>query len=421
MESARSARCKGEAVGACVLRILLLNQTFYPDVAATAQLLGDLAVALVEAGHEVTVVASRRGYDDAGNRFSAREVWRGVKIIRVGSTGFGKAAKWRRALDFGSFLAACGLRLAWLPRFDVVVALTSPPLISVFGAALARWRKSRFVYWVMDFNPDEAVAAGWLREGSLATRLLERLSRFSLTKAHRIVALDRFMADRIVAKGIPRAKISVVPPWSHDDQVRFDREGRERFRRTLGLEGKFVVMYSGNHSPCHPLETLVEAARRMVDDPALVFCFVGWGSEFRKLEAARAGGGLVNVVCLPYQPLAELAGSLSAADLHVVVMGDPFVGLVHPCKIYNILAVGAPILYVGPRPSHLTEILDGLRHPRFWTEAGHGQVERLMKSVAWARRQFGDRERGESCGAGEFGRERLVPRMVGEVERLQES
>ena len=176
------------------MKILLLNQTFYPDVASTAQHLGDLAVALVEAGHDVTVVASRRGYDDTGKRFSAREVWRGVNIIRIGSTGFGKVAKWRRALDFGSFLAACALRLMWLPRFDVVVALTSPPLISVFGAALARWRKSRFVYWVMDFNPDEAVAAGWLRAESLTVRWLERLSRFSLHHAHRIVALDRFMS-----------------------------------------------------------------------------------------------------------------------------------------------------------------------------------------------------------------------------------
>ena len=64
----------------------------------------------------------------------------------------------------------------------------------------------------------------------------------------------------------------------------------------------------------------------------------------------------VNVKCLPYQPLSELSSSLSAADLHVVVMGDEFVGIVHPCKVYNILAVGAPVLYIGPEPSHVTDI-----------------------------------------------------------------
>src|SRR6266699_3329465 len=67
-----------------------------------------------------------------------------------------------------------------------------------------------------------------------------------------------------------------------------------------------------------------------------------------------------NIVCLPYQPLSALAGSLSAADLHVVVMGEPFVGIVHPCKIYNVLAVCAPVLYLGPRPNHVTEILDAM-------------------------------------------------------------
>src|SRR5262249_28730964 len=155
--------------------------------------------------------------------------WRGVRIYRIRSTGFGKTARWRRAADFASFIAFCCWRLLTLPRHDVVVALTSPPLISFLGAWVARLRGSRFCYWVMDFNPGQAIAAGWLRPGSLAARLLERMSRFSLRRAARIIALDRFMRDRIVAKGIAPEKISVIPPWAHDDQVRFDASGRDQF------------------------------------------------------------------------------------------------------------------------------------------------------------------------------------------------
>src|SRR5204863_8804221 len=81
-----------------------------------------------------------------------------------------------------------------------------------------------------------------------------------------------------------------------------------------------------------------------------------------------------NILCLPYQPLAELAGSLSAADLHVVVLGNPFVGLIHPCKIYNALAVGAPILYIGPESSHLSEILAALGS-RVCARLRHGDAE----------------------------------------------
>src|SRR5512133_1110382 len=117
------------------MRILFLNQTFYPDVASTAQHATDLATRLAERGHEVTVVCSRRAYDNPAETYAPREIWRGVRIHRIASTGFGKGARWKRAADFGSFIASCTAQLATLPAFDLVVAMTSPPLISWLGAA----------------------------------------------------------------------------------------------------------------------------------------------------------------------------------------------------------------------------------------------------------------------------------------------
>ncbi len=370
------------------MKILLLNQAFYPDVVSTAQHLSELAWALAERGHQVTVVAGRRAYDEPEKLFPARETWRGVRVFRVFSTRFGKQAKWRRAADFGSFIISCCARLAFLPRHDVVVALTTPPLISFVGAWRAKLWQARFYYWVMDLNPDEAIAAGWLAANSPVGIWLERMSRFSLRRSDRIIALDRFMRDRILAKGIRPEKIVVIPPWSQDDQVRFDTAGREAFRKAHGLQGKFVVMYSGNHSPVHPLDTLMQATERLKDDSSIVFCFIGGGSEFKRVQRWVAEGKRANVLCLPYQPLDRLAASLSAADAHVVVMGGGFAGLVHPCKIYNVLAVGAPVIYIGPTPSHVTEILDALcdTHPQARVQHGElevlaGQIRRLAAST----------------------------------------
>ena len=157
------------------------------------------------------MVTGRRAYDDPDQQFPARENWRGVRIFRVCSTRFGKQAKWRRAADFASFIFSSCARLLFLPRQDVVVALTTPPLISFIGAWRAKLWRAQFVYWVMDLNPDEAIAAGWLRADSFAGRLLERMSRFSLRRADNIIALDRFMRDRIAAKGIAPEKITVHP------------------------------------------------------------------------------------------------------------------------------------------------------------------------------------------------------------------
>src|SRR5690349_17019538 len=241
------------------MKILLLNQAFYPDVVSTAQHLCDLAQGLAQAGHEVTVLCSSRGYDHPDLRLPRRERLNGVGIIRLSCSGFGKGARWRRAADFATFLLSCSARLLLLPHFDLVVGLTSPPLISVLGAMFAKIKGGKFVFWVMDLNPDEAVAAGWLRHGSITERCLSALLRFSLRGSARVIALDDFMKRRLEEKGVPADRISVIAPWSHDDAAGFDAAGRCKFRTEHGLEDKYVVMYSGNHSPCHPLDTLLEA------------------------------------------------------------------------------------------------------------------------------------------------------------------
>ena len=399
------------------MRILLLNQCFQPDVASTAKHLSDFGAGLAERGHQVTAIASRRAYDRPEQRFPATETWHGVDIRRLPATGLGKGAKWKRAVDFGSFSAACTLRLLASPRYDAVVALTSPPLVSYLAAWFCRLRGAKLFYWVMDMNPDEAVAAGWLREGSLPTRALEAMSRFSLRQSHRVIALDRYMRDKIVAKGVPAERVAVIPPWAHDEAVRFDAAGRAKFRAAHGLEGKFVIMYSGNHSPVHPLNTLMEAARQLAADARYVFCFVGGGSEHPKVKKFAAENGLKNILCLPYQPLAELAGSLSAADLHAVVMGNPFVGMIHPCKIYNILTVGAPVLYVGPEPSHLADILAGMGASPHTGRVAHGDT---AGAVAHIHRMAALGTRGEpglfARTAAQFSVHALRPRQIDLLE-----
>jgi colanic acid biosynthesis glycosyl transferase WcaI len=399
------------------MRILLINQAFYPDVVATGQLLTDLALHLAESGHSVTVVTGRRAYDNPEKVFPKQETWRGIRILRVSGTGFGKRARWRRAVDFATFLWSCCWRLIWLPRQEVVVAMTSPPLVSFIGAWYARLRGGRFCYWIMDLNPDEALAAGWLAPGSLAARWLERCSRFSLRHAAKVVVLDRFMEKRILDKGIDAARLVVIPPWSHDSEVRFDPGGRDHFRKLHGLDDKFVVMYSGNHSPCHPLDTILQAAKQLAGNREIAFLFVGGGSQFAKVRQFAMEHSLSNILCLPYQPMDQLAGTLSAADLHLVVMGNPFVGLVHPCKVYNILRVGSPLLYLGPQPSHVSEIIQALDGELSCARAQHGEVDRVIEHIVKLKKKM-VRLGGEHSVplAKRFSKEVLLPQLVATLD-----
>lgn len=399
------------------MKILILNQAFYPDVVATSQHAGDLARALVERGHSVTVISSRRAYDDPQQTFSKEENWDGVEIQRIPCTAFGKGAKWRRALDFASFQLSCFWRLLFTPGQDVVIALTSPPLISFFGALFTALKGGRLVFWVMDLNPDEAIAAGWLNESSIFGRLLKAALQFSLRKSSLVVVLDRFMRRRIEAKAIAAEKILVIPPWSHDDVIRFDAAGKEFFRSEHGLDGKFVVMYSGNHSPCHPLDPVLRAAEKMASDDQIRFCFVGGGSEFAKVKRFASEKRLGNIVCLPYQPFNKLSASLSAADMHMVVMGEPFLGIVHPCKIYNVLSIGMPFLYIGPSESHVTDILQDCPELRAYS-AVPGDVDGIVGHIREACERASSPVAMNDEVPQRFGKESLLPRLIADLERL---
>jgi glycosyltransferase involved in cell wall biosynthesis len=397
------------------MRILLLNEYFHPDVASTAQHSAELALALVREGHDVTVLTGRRCYDGGGQLLPKTETWQGVRIWRVASVGLAKTARWQRALHFASLLLSLAWRLLLLGSFDAVVAMTTPPLISWLAAVFVRWRGGRLIVWVMDLNPDQAVAAGWLREGSLLARLLEGLLLSSLRRADRIAVLDRFVRDRLVRKGVPHAKIEVIPPWAHNAAVRYDPEGRKAFRERHGLGGKFVVMYAGNHSPCHPLDTLLRAAQRLAPNPQIVFCFVGGGSEFQKVKGFARAQDLRSIVCLPYQPLNHLSAALSAADLHVVVMGNRFVGIVHPCKVYNIMSVGIPVLYIGPSESPIADLLSPGSAAAWAYLARHGEEESVVEQILAASRREPTRSPAETQIARRFTQEELLPRMTGLV------
>jgi len=377
-------------------------------VVSTAQHLTDLASELAARGHDVTVLTGDRGYDDPRVRFPRHERWNDVNVIRVPSLSLGKQSKWRRAMGFASFLASCGFRLLTLPRFDVVVALTSPPLISFLATVFVKLKGGRFCFWVMDLNPDEAITAGWLRPDSPLARLLQSMLRYSFMNADRTIVLDRFMKERLLAKGANAERIAIVPPWSHDDAVAYSAPGREAFRHRHGLTDKFVVMYSGNHSPCHPLDTLLNAAIELKTRDDIVFCFVGGGSEHARVRDFAARHQLENVTCLPYQPLDQLSSSLSAADMHVVVMGEAFVGIVHPCKVYNIMSIGAPILYIGPEISHITDLANN-DYPFFFTR--HGDTENVVGKILYGR---GSERRPLNA----FSKHTLLPELIDVIDHL---
>lgn len=353
------------------LRILVFCQVYAPDPTGVGQYMTDACEALASRGHDVTVLTSARAYEDATLRFPRREERAGVHVRRLGLSSFGRRALPVRALAALLFGVQCLFAGALRERPDAVLFTTAPPMIGLFALVVAWMRRASLIFWAMDLNPDQLVALGRLSENSLLARGMRVFNCIVYARCSGLIALDRFMADRLVLAGARRPAAHVCRLWpAVGDLHPVPRETNE-FRARHGLTGRVVVMYSGNQTPSNPLDTLLAAAVALRADNRFRFVFVGGGGLAERIDQTCRGHGLESVLLLPYQPRETLAESLSAGDVHVVSLGDRMVGIIHPCKVYNALAVGRPLLYFGPPTSHVTDLLDG--HEVGWRVA-HGDV-----------------------------------------------
>jgi glycosyltransferase involved in cell wall biosynthesis len=338
--------------------LLVLSQVYPPDPASVGQHLHDAAREMVRRGWRVRVLTSARGYADPSRRYAARETLDGVEVRRIALGSFGKGSLGSRSAGALLFLAQAFVRGLFGPRPTHVLVSTSPPMAPLFGMRLARLRRAPHTFWLMDLNPDQAIATGAVSPRALAARLLERANRAAARSSRAVVALDEFMADRVRERWRLGGRLAVLPPWPLEEHVVPVPHAENPFRTRHGLQGKRVVMYSGNLSPVHPVDTILQAARELRDHPRLAFVFIGDGGARAAVEEAIRRDRLDNAQLLPYQPLADLRYSLSAADVHLVSMGANMVGIVHPCKVYGAMAAARPLLYLGPRRSHVGELVD---------------------------------------------------------------
>ena len=359
-------------------RIVILSQVYVPDPASVGQHVHDLAAELVKRGHEVIVYCSSRGYDKPENRYARSEVIDGVKVHRYSMPVFSKTNMPLRIFGSAWAMIALFFNALFTSKTSLIFYSTSPPLVGVIATLVAGLKRVPKVYWAMDLNPDQLLAMKKLREGSVTHTFLETANRFVLRGADLVIALDRFMADRIRMRPNMNAELLVLPPWSHE-KIDFPLSHADNtFRAEHGLVGKFVVMYSGNHTPANPLDTLLQATLAFKDDDQIRFLFVGGGSGKPQVETHIKEHALKNCISLPYQPIATLRQSLSAGDVHVVSLGSDMVGIIHPCKVYGAMAVARPVLFVGPSPSHISDLIDA---NAFGVHVNHGDVRAAVDAI----------------------------------------
>lgn len=356
---------------------LIISQVYVPDPTSLGQHVADAAEEMARRGYRVVVYAAARGYEDPTKRYLSRETRNGVEVRRLPLSSFGKSSIAVRLLAQSIFLVQAVTRGLFTRKLRGIMVSTSPPFCGLAGVVISLIRRVPLKYWLMDLNPDQMVAMKVLREDSLPVRVFDMINRWTLRRASDVVVLDRFMGERVQRKLDVAGKTRTMPPWPHECGFENIPHAQNPFRQAQSLDGKFVVMYSGNHSPANPIGTLLDAAERLQNDPRLVVICIGGGSGKKEVEE-RVGKGVKNIRSLPYQPFDQLRFSLSAADVHVVSIGDSVVGIVHPCKVYGAMAASRPILLLGPHPCHVSDLIE--QHKIGW-HIMHGDVDGAERAL----------------------------------------
>ena len=329
------------------MHIVFFNRSFHPDNAATGQLLTELAEDLVRThGCRVTVVAGvpldrAKGGGVRGWGLFSRETYRDVQIMRARGTRFDKRRFAGRAANYVSyFLSACwaGLRV---PRPDVVVALTDPPIIGLAAWLAAKRAGAPLVMSYRDLFPEVTVLLKDFHSDAI-NDALQAVNRFLCRSATTVIALGDTMRRRLIDnKGAAPEKTLIIPDWA-DTAAIVPGPRDNAFAAAHGLSGKFVVMHSGNLGLSQGLENLVEAAALLRSAPDVRVVFQGDGVKKAELEARVTQLGLTNVLFLPYAPKEKLGEAFAAADVFIVSLQRGLAGYIVPSKLYGILAAGRP-------------------------------------------------------------------------------
>lgn len=339
-------------------RVVFVNRYFHPDISATSQMLSDVAFGLARAGHEVVVLCSRQCYDDASRVLPARETVRAVDVRRVRTSHFGRGSLLGRALDYASFYLSLLVTLPFvIGRGDLLVTKTDPPLLSIPCAVVARLRGARLVNWLQDVFPEVAEHLGAAPLPAWLLRALRRARDASLQQAHVNVVIGAQMRRYFLARGIDEHRLRVIENWSDAAVVQPRPASSSRLRAAIDAGAAFVVGHSGNLGRAHDVDTLLQAAALLRDEP-FVFLIVGGGAGLQTLRRGVEQHGLgARFRFLPYQPREHLADALAAADAHLVSLQPTLEGFIVPSKIYGILAAGRPALFIGANDGAVGSLL----------------------------------------------------------------
>lgn len=343
--------------------VLFINRVYPPYRGATGRVLRDVAHAMAASGWDVHVLTTGPKKET--------EMDGPVRVTRVKGP-----LKDKDLFSYGIIWAKLFIAGMKMPRPDLIVTMTDPPMLILAGRFLASQKKTRHMHWCQDLYPDLLPSVG-MNVSPPTMQFFRKLSRKSMKKCDKVVTIGRCMAKQITHSGVEPSRVAVIPNWPDIEIVQpandhVGMNGNGTYKPFLVSENavirpveeqvkdespKFRILYAGNIGRVHPVGSILEAAEKLAHRSEIEFCFVGEGPVYDRLAAERAKRALNNVRFLPFQPMAQLRHVLESGDIHLVSMKEEAAGMLVPCKFYSSLAVGRPCIFMGPEDSEIARVI----------------------------------------------------------------
>lgn len=363
-------------------RLLIYAHYYVPDVAATGQILRELAEGMLDE-FCITVICTVPSYtgtvdDKYKDKRYYKETINGVQVFRIRVPEFRKNDKAGRIKNITAYFFGAMQATFKTGKQDYVYSISQPP---IFGGFLGMWGKlikhAKYIYNIQDFNPEQIEAVKYINN-KFILNLLMKCDKFSCKQADKVIVVGRDMVEtlenRFKHQNVPLH--CFINNWIDEKSIYplpKDNENVTAFKKRYGLDGKFVIMYSGNIGLYYDLEQLIKVIRKFckittkdelleksaitADGREVVFAFVGTGGILEQLISYKERHHMDNVVFIPYQSEENLIYSLNAGDVHWCVNAKGIKGVSVPSKCYGIMAVGKPILGVLENGSEASLIL----------------------------------------------------------------
>ncbi|EEL79458.1 Glycosyl transferase group 1 [Bacillus cereus AH1271] len=346
-------------------KVVFVINYFYPDMASTGQLMTELCLDL-QKEFDITVIAAQPNY--AGERISSNKIFEedyleNIKVIRIRLPEVDKTSKLSRMKYIFSYFTLANIALLKEKGVDIIYTISQPPVLGGLIGTIGKFlKRTKHIYNVQDFNPEQAAAVSYTNKQSIF-KIAKKIDILNCKYSDCVVVVGNDMSEtlkeRFEGKDIP--KHTVINNWTNEQEIiPLDKSNKhiQQFLKENDLEEKFIIMYSGNIGLYYDLENIIKVTENFKEYKDLAFVFIGEGAVKKDMQKFVQDNNIQNVFFLPYQSKEFIKYSLNTADVHLVVNQKGIKGVSVPSKIYGVMAAGKPILGVLEQGSEAQMLIE---------------------------------------------------------------